>query len=59
VPGEWRKGSSYCSQSETVPSFGFGQDKVVQSLKIEWPSGTKQKFANVPTKIWTNKSNSP
>jgi hypothetical protein len=44
-----RTGSSYCSQSDIAPTFGLGQDKVVQSLEIEWPSGTKQKFANVPT----------
>lgn len=44
-----RTGSSYCSQSETAPTFGLGQDKVVQSLEIEWPSGTKQKLTNVPT----------
>jgi enediyne biosynthesis protein E4 len=44
-----RTGSSYCSQSDIAPTFGLGQDKVVQSLEIEWPSGTKQKFSNVPT----------
>ena len=30
-------------------TFGLGQDKVVQALEIEWPSGTKQRFTNVPT----------
>jgi len=44
-----RTGSSYCSQSETAPTFGLGQDKVVQALEVEWPSGVKQRFANVPT----------
>ncbi|HEX6900413.1 MAG TPA: CRTAC1 family protein [Thermoanaerobaculia bacterium] len=44
-----RSGSSYCSQSELAPTFGLGQDKVVQSLEIEWPSGARQKLANVPT----------
>ncbi len=43
-----RTGSSYCSQSEIAPTFGLGQDKVVQALEIEWPSGVKQRFANVP-----------
>jgi len=43
-----RTGSSYCSQSETAPTFGLGQDKVVQALEVEWPSGVKQRFANVP-----------
>jgi enediyne biosynthesis protein E4 len=44
-----RSGSSYCSQSELSPTFGLGQDKVVQTLEIEWPSGTKQRLTNVPT----------
>ncbi len=43
-----RTGSSYCSQSETAPTFGLGQDKVVQALEIEWPSGVKQRFTNLP-----------
>jgi hypothetical protein len=44
-----RSGSSYCSQSQMAPTFGLGSDKVVQTLEIEWPSGAKQQFANVPT----------
>jgi enediyne biosynthesis protein E4 len=43
-----RSGSSYCSQSEIAPTFGLGQDKVVQALEVEWPSGAKQRFTNVP-----------
>jgi uncharacterized protein YndB with AHSA1/START domain len=43
-----RTGSSYCSQSEIAPTFGLGTDKVVQTLDVEWPSGTKQHFANLP-----------
>ncbi len=43
-----RSGSSYCSQSQMAPTFGLGADKVVQSLEIDWPSGVKQHFANVP-----------
>jgi hypothetical protein len=43
-----RSGSSYCSQSELAPTFGLGADKVVQTLEIEWPSGVKQRFTNVP-----------
>jgi hypothetical protein len=43
-----RSGSSYCSQSQLAPTFGLGADKVVQTLEIDWPSGTKQSFANVP-----------
>jgi enediyne biosynthesis protein E4 len=43
-----RSGSSYASQSDLALTFGLGQDTVVNSLQVEWPSGTKQKFASVP-----------
>ena len=35
-------GSSYASQSELVLTFGLGVDIRVQTLEIEWPSGTVQ-----------------
>jgi len=41
-------GSSYASQSDLALTFGLGPDTVVNSLQVEWPSGTKQKFASVP-----------
>jgi hypothetical protein len=41
-----RTGSSYCSQSEIAPTFGLGKETQV-TLEIEWPSGTKQRFAGV------------
>jgi hypothetical protein len=43
-----RSGSSYCSQSQMAPTFGLGADKLVQTLEVEWPSGARQQFANVP-----------
>lgn len=43
-----RSGSSYCSQSQMAPTFGLGADKLVQTLEIEWPSGVKQRFTNLP-----------
>ncbi len=43
-----RSGSSYASQSDLALVFGLGQDPVVTSIEVTWPSGTKQKFANVP-----------
>jgi len=43
-----RSGSSYASQSDLALVFGLGQDPVVNSIEVTWPSGTKQKFANVP-----------
>jgi enediyne biosynthesis protein E4 len=43
-----RSGSSYCSQSQMAPTFGLGADKLVQTLEIDWPSGVKQRFTNLP-----------
>src|SRR5262249_43076373 len=43
-----RSGSSYCSQSQMAPTFGLGADKLVQTLEVEWPSGVKQRFNNLP-----------
>ena len=42
-----RSGSSYASQSDLALVFGLGQDPIVNSIEVEWPSGTTQKFANV------------
>ncbi|HTC87995.1 MAG TPA: CRTAC1 family protein [Bryobacteraceae bacterium] len=42
-----RSGSSYASQSDLALVFGLGQDPGVTSIEVTWPSGTKQKFANV------------
>ena len=42
-----RSGSSYASQSDLALVFGLGQDPVVSSIDVAWPSGTKQKFTNV------------
>jgi hypothetical protein len=41
-------GSSYCSASDLALTFGLGSDAVAASIEIEWPSGTRQKLANVP-----------
>jgi enediyne biosynthesis protein E4 len=43
-----RSGSSYASESDRALVFGLGQDPVVTSIEVTWPSGAKQKFANVP-----------
>jgi hypothetical protein len=40
-------GGSYCSQSDLALTFGLGKDTAVSSLEIEWPSGTKQRLANI------------
>jgi enediyne biosynthesis protein E4 len=41
-------GSSYCSQSDLALTFGLKQDRTVSKLIVEWPSGKKQHFENVP-----------
>jgi hypothetical protein len=41
-------GGSYCSQSELALHFGLAKDPVVKTIDIEWPSGARQKLANVP-----------
>ncbi len=43
-----RSGGSYCSASDLALTFGLGQDGVIRKLSVEWPSGTRQSFANVP-----------
>lgn len=40
-------GSSYCSQSEAVLTFGLGQDDLVDSLEIVWPNGATQTLDNL------------
>ena len=42
-----RSGSSYCSQSDLALTFGLGRDPKA-TLEIEWPSGAKQRLADVP-----------
>ncbi len=42
-----RSGSSYCSQSDLALTFGLGKDPQA-TVEIEWPSGQKQRLANVP-----------
>ncbi len=40
-------GSSYCSQSDLALTFGLGKDPSVSAVEVLWPSGAKQRFANV------------
>jgi hypothetical protein len=45
-----RSGSSYCSQSDLALTFGLGADTIVARTTIEWPSGQRQEFANLPAR---------
>nr|WP_148218277.1 FG-GAP-like repeat-containing protein [Opitutus terrae] len=38
----------YDSTSEPVAHFGLGDDDVVRTLTVDWPSGERQTFTNVP-----------
>jgi hypothetical protein len=40
-------GSSYCSQSESVLTFGLGLDAAIESLEVTWPGGETQTFADI------------
>ncbi|MBM3734757.1 MAG: CRTAC1 family protein [Acidobacteria bacterium] len=42
-----RSGSSYCSQSERVLSFGLAKAGKVDSIEVVWPSGEKQLFSGL------------
>jgi hypothetical protein len=42
-----RSGSSYCSQSDLALTFGLGKDAQVTAIEIDWPSGQKDRVANV------------
>jgi hypothetical protein len=43
-----RSGSSYCSQSDLALTFGLGRDTKIAALEVEWPSGVKQRFTDLP-----------
>lgn len=44
-----KSGSSYLSQSQLWLTFGLAQASRIESVEVEWPSGKKQRFTNVPT----------
>jgi hypothetical protein len=49
VYGMVRTGSSYCSQSELPVTFGLGkpEDGTTLTLEISWPSGQKDRIADI------------
>ncbi len=40
-------GSSYCSQSELVLTFGLNRNDKIDRVEIEWPNGKVEKLQNV------------
>jgi hypothetical protein len=45
-----RSGSSYCSQSDLALTFGLGQDSRATRIEVEWPSGAREEFFDVPAR---------
>ncbi|MCW3052863.1 MAG: ASPIC/UnbV, partial [Chthonomonadales bacterium] len=43
-----RSGSSYCSQSDRRLHFGLGAASSAVSVEVQWPSGTKETWHNLP-----------
>ena len=41
-----RTGSSYCSQSEMILTFGLGSNETVEHLEIQWPSGEIDRYVD-------------
>lgn len=42
-----RAGSSYCSQSEQILTFGLGRADVANAVEVVWPSGRTDRISNV------------
>jgi hypothetical protein len=42
-----KTGSSYCSRSEMVITFGLGQSEKIEQLTVVWPSGLIDTYTNI------------
>jgi hypothetical protein len=42
-----KSGSSYCSQNESIVTFGLGSNKQVKRVEVFWPSGNTQSLENI------------
>ena len=45
---EIRGGGGYNSSSDTRLHFGLGRSAVMSSVEVQWPSGLRQTFQNLP-----------
>jgi len=43
-----KTGSIYLSQSELPLTFVLGQRDKIDRVQVEWPSGAKEEFKNLP-----------
>jgi len=45
---EVRSGGSYNSTNDSRLHFGLGTDAVIKKTQVQWPSGLKQEFGELP-----------
>jgi hypothetical protein len=43
-----RAGSSYCSQSERILTFGLAGERTADEVEVDWPSGRVERINDVP-----------
>ena len=51
IGSQWqtlRSGSSYCSASQLLLTFGLGKEPAVPLLEVEWPNGKRTRMTNLP-----------
>ena len=45
---EVRGGGSYLSTNDTRLHFGLGSEAMISKVEVQWPSGLKQEFSDIP-----------
>jgi len=43
-----KSSSSYCSQSQNQVVFGLSRESRVDTIEVQWPSGLKEEYRNLP-----------
>jgi hypothetical protein len=41
-------GDGFHASNERILSFGLGEDTIINKMRVEWPSGRREDFANIP-----------
>ncbi len=51
---EGKTGSSYMSQNASTLHFGLGAEPTSPQLRVDWPSGARQRFVDLPAdkRVW-------
>ena len=53
----WRRASSaasYCSANDSRVVVGLGEANHVERVRVEWPGGEVEEWADVPVDAWTD-----